>query len=130
MQMAVIKGWKFPIQVDENTGKIKTVEDNENIKQSVRMILETRPHERKIVENFGTDLRPFMFEVISPRIISDLKDKVEHSIRKWENHIRDLHVDVQAKNGTVSSLNTQIDYITDLEPTQERVNKVITDFEQ
>ncbi|MGN1041273.1 MAG: GPW/gp25 family protein, partial [Acutalibacteraceae bacterium] len=74
--MAVIKGWKFPVQVDENTGKIKTVEDNENIKQSVRMILETHPYERKIVENFGTDLRPFMFEVISPRVISDLKDKV------------------------------------------------------
>ena len=128
--MAVIKGWKFPVQVDENTGKIKTVEDNENIKQSVRMILETHPYERKIVENFGTDLRPFMFEVISPRVISDLKDKMEHSIRKWEDHIRDLHVDVKAKNGTVSSLDTQIDYITDLEPTQERLHKVITDAEQ
>lgn len=128
--MAVIKGWKFPVQVDENTGKIKTVEDNENVKQSVRMILETRPYERKIVEDFGTDLQPFMFEVISPRVISDLKGKVERSIRKWEGHVRDLHVSVKAKSGTVSSLNTQIDYITDLEPTQERVNKAITDLEQ
>ena len=30
--MSVIKGWKFPIQVDKVTGRIKTVEDNENIK--------------------------------------------------------------------------------------------------
>ena len=31
--MPSLKGWKFPIQVDEDTGKIKTVENNENVKQ-------------------------------------------------------------------------------------------------
>lgn len=125
--MPVIKGWKFPVQVDESSGKIKTIEDNENIKQSVRMILETRPQERKIVPKFGADLRPYVFETISPSVISSLKSEVEHSIRTWESHVADLNVSVKSKTGTVSYLETGVDYITDIEPTQERISKVLSD---
>lgn len=125
--MSVIKGWKFPIQVDESSGKIKTVEDNENIKQSVKMILETRPYERKIVSDFGTDLRKYMFETINPTTISSLKDDVTNSIQRWESHVQDLNVNVKSETGTVSYLEASVDYITDIEPTQERVGTVVTD---
>lgn len=127
--MPVIKGWKFPIQVDKSNGKIKTVEDNENIKQSVRMILETRPNERKIVPEFGANLRPYMFETISPGVISSLESEVEESIKTWESHIEDLNVDVKSETGTISYLEANVDYITDIEPTQERISKVISDKE-
>ena len=125
--MPVIKGWKFPVQVDKANGKIKTVEDNENIKQSVRMILETRPNERKIVPEFGADLRPYMFETINPGVISSLESEVENAVKTWESHISDLNVDVKSETGTVSYLETSVDYITDIEPTQERVSKVLSD---
>lgn len=125
--MPVIKGWKFPVQVDKENGKIKTVEDNENIKQSVRMILETRPEERKVVPNFGADLRPYIFETINPGIISSLEHEVENSVKKWESHVRDMNVNVKSETGTVSYLEAAVDYITDIEPTQERVSKVLSD---
>lgn len=125
--MPVIKGWKFPVQVDEANGKIKTVEDNENIKQSVRMILETRPDERKVVPRFGANLRPYIFDTINPGVISSLKSEVEHSIKTWESHIADMNVGVKSETGTVSYLEAKIDYITDIEPTQERVSKVLSD---
>ena len=127
--MAVIKGWKFPVQVDKATGKIATVEDNENIKQSVRMIIDTRPQERKVVPEFGTDLRPYIFEVISPSVISSLKKEVESSIKSWDEHVADLNVSVKSQTGTVSYLETAIDYITDIEPTQERVTKLVSEKE-
>jgi phage baseplate assembly protein W len=123
--MPVIKGWKFPIQVDEVTGKIKTVEDNENIKQSVRVILETQKYERKIFPNFGTDLRSYMFEVVDPNFISRLRKSIETSLKMWESHIEDLNVAVNASSGPVSKVEVAIDYITDIEPTQERVKKRI-----
>lgn len=127
--MAVIKGWKFPVQVDPSTGKIATVEDNENIKQSVKMIIDTRPQERKVVPKFGTDLRPYIFEVVSPAVVASLKKEVQYSVNKWEGHIVDLNVSVKAQTGTVSYLETAIDYITDIEPTQERVTKLVSDKE-
>lgn len=125
--MPVIKGWKFPVQIDQANGEIKTVEDNENIKQSVRMILETRPDERKVVPRFGANLRPYIFDTINPSIISSLKNEVEHSIKTWEGHIADINVGVKSETGTVSYLEAKVDYITDIEPTQERVSKVISD---
>ncbi len=125
--MPVIKGWKFPIQVDKTSGKIETVKDNENIKQSVRMILDTRPNERKIVPQFGADLRPYMFETINPGVISSLEGEVENAIKTWESHISDINIGVKSETGTVSYLETRVDYITDIEPTQERVSKVLSD---
>ncbi len=125
--MSVIKGWKFPVQVDKENGRIKTVEDNENIKQSVRMILETRPNERKVVPRFGADLRPYMFETINPGVISSLEGEVESSVKRWESHVVDMNVSVRSETGTVSYLEASVDYITDIEPTQERVSKVLSD---
>ncbi len=123
--MATIKGWKFPIQVDKVTGKIKTVEDNENIKQSIRVILGTQLHERKIVPNFGTDLRSYMFEVVDPTFVSTLKRSVQSSLEMWQEHIDELYVGVNASSGAVSKVEVNIDYITDLEPTQERFTQRI-----
>ena len=123
--MQNLKGWKFPIQVDEDTGKIKTVEGNENVRQAIKVILETQKYERKIFTNFGTNLRSFMFEVVNPQFISSLKKAIDSSLRTWEEHISDMNVSVKASSGMVSVVEANIDYITDLEPTQERVRKRI-----
>lgn len=121
--MAVLKGWKFPIQLDEVTGKMKTVEDNKNIKQSIRMILETQMQERKVVPTFGSNIRSYMFEVVNPTFISDVRRSVRSAIETWQEHIRDLNVSVRATDGPVAKVEVNIDYITDLEPTQERFTK-------
>ena len=123
--MSVIKGWKFPVQVNKTTGKIETIEDNENIKQSVRVILGTQKYERKVVPTFGTDLRSYMFEVVDPTFISTLRSAISSSLKMWEKHITDLEVTVKASSGPVSVVEANIDYITDIEPTQERVTKRI-----
>lgn len=126
--MAAIKGWKFPIQLDEVTGKMKTVEDNENIKQSVRMILETQKEERKVVPDFGSELRSYMFEVVNPTFISDVKRSVRAAIETWQDHINDLNVSVKATDGAIAKVEVNIDYITDIEPTQERITKKLDEM--
>lgn len=126
--MAILKGWKFPIALDKVTGKIKTVEDNENIKQSVRMILETQKEERKVVPEFGSDLRSYMFEVVNTTFVSGVKSSVRSAIERWQEHIMDLNVSVNASNGSVAKVEVNIDYITKLEPTQERFTKKLDEM--
>ena len=121
--MAVIRGWKFPIEVDENTGKIKMIEDNENVKQSIKIILQTQKSERKVVPTFGTDLRSFMFEIVDPIFISTLTRAIESSLTMWEEHIEDLNVSVRASSGPVSEVVANIDYMTDITPIQERLTR-------
>ncbi len=126
--MTVLKGWKFPIQLDEVTGKIKTVEDNKNIKQSIRMILETQLEERKVVPTFGSNIRSYMFEVVDPIFISDVRRSVRSAIETWQEHIRDLNVSVNASDGPLAKVEVNIDYITDIEPTQERLTKKLDEI--
>lgn len=123
--MAVIRGWNFPVQLDKDTGRIKTVEDNENIKQSIKIILLTQIRERKIVPSFGTNIKSFLFDIVDPAFISDLRKSVTNSLKRWEKHIVDLNVSVSSEGGSVSVINVNIDYITDISPNQERVTHSI-----
>lgn len=119
--MAKIRGWNFPIKVDKDTGRIMTVEDNENIKQSIKTILLTQLRERKIVPEFGTNIKSFLFDVVDPIFISDLKKSITNALRKWESHISSLNVSVSTNGGSASTVIVNIDYITDISPNQERV---------
>jgi phage baseplate assembly protein W len=123
--LASIKGWKFPVQVDKSTGRIMTVEDNENVKQSVNIILRTEQYERKIFPTFGTDMRAYMFEVVDQTFISMIKSTVTGSLKRWESHIKDLHVSVRAAAGPICKVETIVDYLTDIAPVQERVSKTM-----
>lgn len=120
--MARIRGWKFPIQLDKDNGRIATVEDNENIKQSVRIILLTQIRERKLVPNFGTNIRSFLFNIVDPTFVSTLKKSITNAIRSWEKHIKDLNVSISTEDGATSRINVDIDYITDIAPNLERVS--------
>lgn len=119
--VAVLKGWKFPIQVDSTTGKIKTIDDNENIKQDIRLILETQKFERKVVPEFGTDLRSYMFEIINPGYVSDLRNTIKLALQRWEKNIVDLSVDVNVSLGPVGKVFVDIGYMTSIMPMHEKL---------
>lgn len=121
--MSVIKGWKFPIQIDKVSGKIMTVEDNENIKQDVRMIVETQINQRKIVPEFGTDLMSLMFEIADVNFTSMVQGNLEGSLKQWESHIKDLNVSVRTTPGAICNVIINVDYITDISPTQDKFTK-------
>lgn len=124
--MAVIRGWKFPVNIDKDTGRIMSVEDNENIKQSIKIILLTQLNERKLFPRFGTDVKSFLFEIIDPTFVSDLKQAITNSLKKWEMNINSLHVSVNPDDGSTSRVVVNIDYITNISPNQERVSHKIS----
>ena len=39
--MAKLSGWAFPVEPDEATGRIKMVEDNDCVRQDIRLIVQT-----------------------------------------------------------------------------------------
>ncbi|BED93115.1 MAG: GPW/gp25 family protein [Candidatus Paraimprobicoccus trichonymphae] len=123
--MAIVKGWKFPIQVDKNTGKIMTIEDNENVKQDIKIIFSTQKFERKTVPNFGTDLMSYMFEIVTPNFVSLMKKSVEGSIKLWEKHIKNINTTILASPGVISKVEVIIEYTTNISPVQEIIKKEI-----
>ncbi|MDR2074578.1 MAG: GPW/gp25 family protein [Oscillospiraceae bacterium] len=123
--MATIKGWKFPINVDKSTGKVMTIEGNKLVKQSVNIILKTQIFERKIVSRFGSELRSFMFGIVDSNYVSSFKKSISSALKEWEPHIVEINVKTKAAPGAVSRIEAEVEYVTDIEPTVERVTKRI-----
>lgn len=120
--MAKIRGWKFPVDVDKATGKIMTIEDNENVKQSIKLILQTQKGERKMRSNFGTNINSFMFQNIDITLVNMMSDEISRSINLWEDHIAALSVNVSQSPDNMSALITDIEFITDLSQSRERIS--------
>ena len=124
--LGILDGWSFPIDVDEETGKIKSVSDNDAVKQSVNMILKTQILERKIFSQYGSNIRSFMFDIVNSGYVSSFRKSVEDSILSCEPHVKSIEVSVNASSGPVSEIVSEIEYLTDILPTREKIYKTIS----
>ena len=46
-------GWKFPVEIDKATGRIKMSSNEESIRESIRIIIGTRQGELPMHPEFG-----------------------------------------------------------------------------
>lgn len=119
--MSTIKGWKFPIDVDKSTGKILTVSDNDAVKQDIKMILQTQRGERKMRESYGANINQFMFETVDSAFVKNMSKRILDSIDLWEEHVPQMNVQVSQSPEMNSKVIVDVDYITDIEPHQEKL---------
>ena len=96
-------GFKFPIQVDEHTGRMATVSYEEDIKEAIRIILMTRKGERLRNPKFGCGIHEYAFASLDYTTISAMKREVETALVQWEPRIEniDVSVDTDQKEGMV-----------------------------
>ena len=59
------RGLAFPAAVDASSGAIAMAQYEEDIRQAVRIILDTDPGERVMRPDFGAGLRALVFEPIN-----------------------------------------------------------------
>lgn len=82
------KGWAFPPAFNYEMGTVETVEDEEDIKQSLRIILGTIPGERVMFPTFGCPVRSFVFESNDPTHMTMLKDAIYDALLFNEPRIK------------------------------------------
>jgi phage baseplate assembly protein W len=87
------RGWSFPYDVAA-TGEVRMVELEEDIRQSVRIILETGLGERVMRPDFGAGLRDLVFEPMSAATIALVRHRVEQALINWEPRIDSITVTV------------------------------------
>lgn len=87
-------GWKFPISVDEATGRIRMSSGEENIEESVRVILGTAKGERMMEPEFGCNLFHYAFENVNYTTLYAMKNEVENALIRWEPRITDIQAEV------------------------------------
>ncbi|WP_168120982.1 GPW/gp25 family protein [Paenibacillus sp. HB172176] len=98
------KGWKFPVQVDKTTGRIRMSEGDEDIEEAIRIIIRTSKGERLMRPDFGCGLRNFVFESTDDMTMRLIASDILEAIRNWEPRVKDVEVNASSdgeQNGRV-----------------------------
>ena len=104
-------GFKFPIQVDEMTGRFKTSSYEEDIQEAIRIILGTRQGERVRRADFGCRIHEYTFETLSEDIISDMQSSIKGALEVWEPRIRNVDVEIDRSNESNGMLVFNISHV-------------------
>ena len=80
-------GWSFPIQFSGGINPTVMVEEEEDIRQSLRIILSTRLGERIMRSDFGTDLYNMVYHNMDLTARTQLRAAIENAVLYWESRI-------------------------------------------
>jgi Bacteriophage baseplate protein W len=103
------RGWAFPEGVGPDD-EVAMVADVDDIRQSIRLILETDPGERVMRPDFGAGLRQLLFEPINTHTLVMVQHRVEQALLTWEPRINVDRVTVSAEDAALGRLLIRIDY--------------------
>ena len=81
------KGWHFPPSFTENGRDVWRVADEEDIQQSLHILLATAQGERVMLEDFGCDLNRFVFEEMDRSRRNSLAGFVKAALSRHEPRI-------------------------------------------
>lgn len=97
------RGWAFPPVFFANGAEVALVSGEEDIRQSLQLLLSTSLNERIMHADFGCELSGFLFEEIDQSLLNDLRSTISDAILKHEGRIKVDEIEVQDQ-GTDSGL--------------------------
>ena len=88
------RGFAFPLHIAD--GAVRLAEYEEDVRQAIRIILDTEPGERVMRPDFGTGLRALAFEPLNTNTIALARHRVEQALVLWEPLIDQVTVSASA----------------------------------
>lgn len=81
------RGWSFPLAFGRGGHQMKMVESEEVVGQSLKNLLTTSAGERAMRSDYGCDLRDFQFEEASQYLNTQIQQRIEDAIRRYEPRV-------------------------------------------
>jgi len=119
------RGWAFPPTFNKATLAVEMVIDEEDIRQSLHILLSTSLGERVMQPDYGCNLTDYVFEGLSSTTIGYIKERVANAILYYEPRIVVERIDVTSA-GSVDNLEGRflIDLTYSIPGTNSRFNYV------
>lgn len=105
------KGLKFPVSVNNVTGRFEMSSDEEDIKESIYIILMTQKGERLLMPNFGSKINNYVFEVMNETNLTLMANNIKSAIQTYEKRIGNVNVNVEMDKLNKGKLIFDISYI-------------------
>ncbi len=104
------RGWNMPVELDPRTGRVLSVAYEEDIRQSIFIILETAPGERMMRPNFGCGIHDLVFAAVDSTTLQQIRSTVEEGLRRCEARIDVIAVNVDEAATFEGKLLVEIEY--------------------
>lgn len=81
-------GWGFPPTFYRDSGEVRLVSAENDIRESLQILLSTSLGERLMQPTYGCNLEDLLFEPLTPTVASSVKERIRSAILYHEPRIR------------------------------------------
>jgi len=103
-------GWGFPPTFNKHTKSVNLVGGEEDVLESIKIILFTNLGERVMRPDFGSDVKGYTFKAMDAVVINQLNRTVERALKRHEPRINLNQVNFDTSNATEGTLLINLDY--------------------
>jgi phage baseplate assembly protein W len=115
------RSMSFPPRVGAD-GRFVWSDGENNIRESIAVILKTEPGERVGVPDFGAGLGRFLFEPNNVGTHARVRDAIQRALESWEQRINVENVDVAADQEDPETATATITYRLVATSDRERIS--------
>lgn len=103
-------GWAYPVSVDPATGLTAIASYEDDVRQSLWIILTTARGERVMRPDFGCGIYDLAFAVIDTATLTRVESEVRTSIQKYEARVELIDVIVDPSQAADGLLSIEVEY--------------------
>lgn len=103
------RGWRFPVAINR-AGGISSSAQEENIRESIFIILGTAPGERIMRLDFGCDIHELVFAPNNPTTATLAARYCEEALLKWEPRVENVEAHAAPSADQPNRLDIRIGY--------------------
>jgi phage baseplate assembly protein W len=105
------RGWAMPVDLDPGTGRVASVAYEEDIRQSILIILETAKGERVMRPDFGCGIHELVFTAVDSTAVQRIRSVVEDALRRYEARVEVLGIEVDEAATREGKLLVEVEYL-------------------
>lgn len=97
------RGWKFPVTFVEDSFTAELVEDEQDIAESIQIVLNTALGERVMHPDFGANLEDLLFERIDITTLTMITNRLKRAFLYHESRVNvdDIDLTPDIENGII-----------------------------
>ena len=115
-------GWSFPPEFNKRVSGVMMVSEDDDIRESLTILLLTAPGERTMYPAYGCGLKALIFDTISESTITEITDVIERAVLFFEPRITLDRVEVDTETMYEGLITIQLTYT--IRATNSRSNMV------
>ncbi|XWN35662.1 MAG: GPW/gp25 family protein [Roseivirga sp.] len=104
------RGWAFPPSFNYHSGTVEMVKDEQDIKESLHILLSTTPGERPMEPKYGCNLSPLAFQRLDLNLETFMVNNIKQSILTHEPRIRVDAVEIDTEDRLEGMIGIRVAY--------------------